>query len=157
MAQQPNLELSPADLPTPVLEPAPARRQRIPRPGVITTPAEKPTGAGYGTPGPDTGWALRVIAKSELPSEVTPRIRRLLAGLMGARAAHFGRAPTYGDLEVALALVGLGENRSDELDARRHRWIAAMSHEGTPGALAVSESGADLYADLARVESPSRQ
>lgn len=155
MAQQPNVELSPADLPTPTLEPAPARRQKIPRPGVITTPAEKPTGFGFGTPGPDTGWALRVIAKSELPDGVTPRLRRLLAALMGARAAHFGRSPTYGDLQVSLALVGLGERQTDELAARRRRWLAAMSHERNPGGLAVEEAGADLFGELARFESSS--
>lgn len=153
MAQQPNVELSPTDLPTPVLEPAPARRQKIPRPGVITTPAEKPTGPGYGTPGPDTGWALRVVAKSDLPDGVTPRIRRLLAALMGARAAYFGRAPTYGDLQLALHLVGLGEKRTDELAARRRRWLAAMSHERNPGGLAVDEAAPDLFGDPGRIES----
>ncbi|HEX2154859.1 MAG TPA: hypothetical protein VHL52_12900 [Acidimicrobiia bacterium] len=157
MAQQPNVELSPADLPAPVLEPAPARRQKIPRPGVITTPAEKPSGPGFGNPGPDTGWALRVIAESELPAEATPRVRRLLAALMGARAAHYGRAPTYGDLRVALDLVGLGDNRSDEDDARRRRWLEAMSHERTPGGRAVAEAGPDLYAGPRRIESPSSQ
>lgn len=151
MAQQPNVELSPGDLPKAVLEPAPARRQRIPRPGVITTPAEMPTGPGYGTPGPDTGWALRIIGQTDLP-EGPPGFRKLLAALMGARAAHFGRAPIYEDLEVALALLGLRNRRSGELDARRERWIATTSHEKSPGRTAVAEAGEDLYRDLSDLD-----
>lgn len=152
MAQQPNVELTPGDLPKAVLEPAPARRQRIPRPGVITAPAEKPSGPGFGTPGPDTGWALRIINRSDIPED-HPTLRRLLAALMGARAAHFGRAPIYEDLQVALELVGLGDRRSDELDARRRHWMAATSHEKSPGLQAVAEAGDDLYRELADVVS----
>lgn len=145
MAQQPNVELSPGDLPRAVLEPAPARRQRIPRPGVITVPDEKPSGPGFGNPGPDTGWALRIIGQADHLPEDSPALRKLLAALMGARAAHFGRAPIPEDLEVALDLVGLGDRRFEELDARRERWIAVTSHEKSPGRTAVAESGDDLY------------
>lgn len=144
MAQQPNVELSPGDLPKAVLEPAPARRQRIPRPGVITAPDEKPSGPGFGNPGPDTGWALRIIGQTDLPED-TPALRKLLAALMGARAAYFGRAPIHEDLEVSLALVGLGDRRSEDLEARRERWIAVTSHEKSPGRTAVAEAGDDLY------------
>lgn len=155
MAQQPNVELSPGDLPRPVLEPAPARRQRIPRPGVITVPDEKPTGPGYGTPGPDTGWALRIVGRAELPED-DPYLRKLLAALMGARAAHAGRAPIHEDLEVGLALLGLRNRRSDELDARRREWIAATIHEKSPGRTAVAEAGGDLYRDLDELDPPTR-
>lgn len=152
MAQQPNVELEPSDLPVPVLEPAPARRQRIPRPGVIVSPDDMPRGPGYGTPGPDTGFALRILARSEIPED-SPRLRRVLAALMGARAARFGRAPTYEDLQVALELVGLGSRRSPELDARRERWMDAISHEKLPGRIAVAEAGDDLYRDLESLRS----
>lgn len=155
MAQQPNVELSPGDLPRAVLEPAPARRQRIPRPGVITVPDEMPTGPGFGTPGPDTGWALRIIGQTDLPED-TPGVRKLLAALMGARAAHFGRAPIHEDLEVGLALLGLRNRRSDELDARRRNWVAATIPEKSPGRTAVAEAGEDLYRDLAALDPPTR-
>lgn len=155
MAQQPNVELSPGDLPKAVLEPAPARRQRIPRPGVITAPDEKPSGPGFGTPGPDTGWALRIIGQTDLPED-TPALRKLLSALMGARAAYFGRAPIHEDLEVALALVGLGHGRSEELDARRERWIAVTSHEKSPGRTAVAESGDELYRSPSDLDPPIR-
>lgn len=145
MAQQPNIELMPGDLPKMALEPAPARRP-VKRPGLITTPAEKPDGPAFGTPGPDTGWALRVISQSDVPED-TPTLRKVLAALMGARAAHFGRAPTHSDLLVALELVGLGLERSPELDERRQRWMEAVSHEKSPGRQAVAEAGEALYVD----------
>jgi hypothetical protein len=155
MAQQPNVELSPGDLPRAVLEPAAARRQRIPRPGVITVPDEKPSGPGFGTPGPDTGWALRIIGRTEL-AEDTPGLRKLLASLMGARAAHYGRAPVYEDLEVALELVGLGHRGSEELDSRRERWVTITSHEKSPGRTAVAEAGENLYRDPSAVDPGDR-
>lgn len=144
MAQQPHVELTPEDLPKVALEPAPARRP-VKRPGLITTPAEKPDGPAFGTPGPDTGWALRVISQSDVPED-TPTLRKVLAALMGARAAHFGRAPTHSDLLVAFQLVGLGLERSPELDERRERWMEAVSHEKSPGRTAVAEAGEALYA-----------
>lgn len=155
MAQQPNVELSPGDLPKAVLEPAPARRQRIPRPGVITVPSEKPSGPGFGTPGPDTGWALRIIGQTGI-SEDTPALRKLLAALMGARAAHFGRAPMHEDLDVALALVGLGDRRSEDLEARRARWVAVTAHEKSPGRTAVAEAGDDLYRSASDLDPTGR-
>lgn len=148
MAQQPNVELDPSDLPVPVLEPAPARRQGAPRPGIITRPDEMPRGAGFGTPGPDTGFALRIIAGSEVPED-SPGLRKVLAALMGARAAYFGRAPTHEDMEVGLELLGLGSRRGPELDGRRRRWITVTSHEKSPGRAAVAEAGGELYRDLA--------
>lgn len=155
MAQQPNVELTPGDLPKPVLEPAPARRQTVKRPGLITTPEEKPSGPGFGTPGPDTGWAKRILAETELPED-DPRLVEVLAALMGARAAHYGRAPVPEDLEVALTLVGLGRRTSDELDDRRRRWIEAVSHEKSPGRKAVAEAGETLYLDPARADLTTR-
>lgn len=143
MAQQPNVELTPQDLPRGALEPGPARRP-VKRPGLITTPTEKPEGPGFGTPGPDTGYALRIISHAGVPED-EPGLRRVLAALMAARAAHFGRAPVHADLEMALSLVGLGEERTPELDERRHRWLEAVAHEKSPGRTAVAEARDALY------------
>ncbi len=148
MAQQPNVELTPGDLPRPALEPAPARRP-VKRPGLITTPAEKPDGPGFGTPGPDTGWALRVISHADLP-HIDSGLRHVLAALMGARAAHFGRAPIHADLQEALDLVGLGADPRPELEERRRRWVAAIAHEKSPGRRAVAEAGEALYQGASR-------
>src|SRR5690606_2740321 len=98
MAQQPNVEISPWDLPAPVLEPSPARRQKTRRPGVILDPDDMPESPWFGTPGPDTGFALRIISQAGV-AEDDARLRTVLAALMGARASHFGRAPTRHDLD----------------------------------------------------------
>ena len=151
MAQQPNVEITPEDLPRPTLQPGPARRRGNIAPGMILSPAQKPTGAAFGTPGPDTGWALRIISESEIPEDSTG-LRKVLAALMGARAAHFGRAPTPDDLEVALLLVGLGRQRSESLDQRRHRWIDSVAHEKSPGRSAVADLGDVLFFDIAHAD-----
>jgi hypothetical protein len=97
MGQQPNIELDPADLPRPVPEPAPPGRNRPARPGVITAPGDVPRGAAFGTPGPDTGWAKRILRDADLP-ERSVLLEAVLATLMAARASHFGRAPVPHDL-----------------------------------------------------------
>ena len=144
MAQQPNVEIAPEQMPTPGLEPSPARRDKPIRPGLIMTPEDKPEGPAYGNPGPDTGFALRIIEYAGV-ADGDDRLRQVLAALMGARAAHFGRAPTHGDLQVALHLVGLDGEKRDELDTRGEAWLAALSHERTPGQTAVAEAGDALY------------
>lgn len=146
MAQQPNVELRPSDLPIVALDTSPPMIDKPVRPGQILAPDQKPVGPGFGHPGPDTGYALRILAESTLPED-SPRLRRVLAALMGARASFFGRAPTPEDLEVALLLAGLGRNRSEDLDARRQRWLESATHEKSPGSLAVTEVGDLLFHD----------
>ena len=144
MAQQPNIELRPADKPRSVLSPDPARRWRPSmRPGMITSPEQMPRGEGFGTPGPNTGWALRLIDLADNP-ESSSALDKVLTALMSARAASFGRAPTQEDLEVALTLCGLGEALPEHLADRRERWVTAVSHEKPPGRLALSEVGLEL-------------
>lgn len=150
MGQEPNVEITPDDLPRPVLQPGVPRRW-APPPGTITTPEEKPSGGDFGTPGPDTGWALRIIDQAEIPED-GPRIREVLTALMSARAAHYGRAPVPADLDVALLLAGLGRQTSDSLDERRHRWEEAAAHERRPGRAAVAEVGTVLFQDLAHAD-----
>lgn len=149
MAQQPNIEVSPEDRPRATLEPAPALRSTK-RPGLITTPEEMPRGPGFGTPGPDTGWALRIISRADIP-DGSKGLEKVLLALMSARGSHYGRAPVPEDLEVALALAGLGPHRSEELDERRRRWIEAVAHEKSPGRTAVADVGDDIWLDPERV------
>ncbi|MDX1448289.1 MAG: hypothetical protein R3246_04420 [Acidimicrobiia bacterium] len=144
MAQQPNIELDPADRPRAVPTPDAARRwQPSMRPGMITSPDQVPRGEGYGNPGPDAGWAFRLIDAADVP-DLTDALRRLLAAFMTARAASFGRAPTVEDLEVALLLCGIGDALPEALAQRRERWLDAMSHDKPPGRTALSEVGMDL-------------
>jgi hypothetical protein len=146
MAQQPNIELKDGGRPRRLLEPAPPRRQSPPRPGTILAPEEMPQGAGFGSPGPDTGWALKLVRAADIPNR-TPALEMVLGALMGARASHYGRAPVVADLEVAMVLAGLGRLASEELDARRRRWVEAVAHEKSPGRTAVEEVGDDLHLD----------
>jgi hypothetical protein len=110
---------------------------------VITSPDQVPTGGRFGTAGPDAGWALHLLAISELPED-DPNLRGVLAGLMTSRAAALGRAPIREDLEVALVLCGYGFDAPPDLIATRERWKSAVPHEARPGQTAVAEIDRDL-------------
>ena len=143
MGQQPNVDVDSSDLPRPTPDTDPPRRWRPTRPGVIVSPDQMPWGGAFGTPGPDTGWALRLVRLAELP-ERSDGLESVLAALMSARASHFGRAPVPEDLEVALILAGFGEGLPAEFVERRERWIEATAHEPSPGRAAVADIPPDL-------------
>lgn len=143
MGQQPNLELTESDLPRKVIEPAPARRWRPTKVGLITSPEEKPTGGSFGNTGPDPGWALRLISEYELPND-DPDLRSVVTGLTMARAAGLGRAAVPGDIDVALVLTGFDGDSPKWVVARRMRWLDAAPHDQRPGQTAVSEVDRDL-------------
>jgi hypothetical protein len=136
MGQQPNVYVSPAARPRPTAEPGPARRWRPTRPGVITAPGEMPWGGAFGTPGPDTGYALRLIAEEDLPHR-SPLLEQVLAAIMSARASLSGRAPTREDLQVASLIVGLDDG-DEALIERRQRWLEKAAREKVPGREAVA-------------------
>ena len=143
MGQQPNVDINPSDLPRPTPDTDPPRRWRPTRPGVIVSPDQMPWGGAFGTPGPDTGYALKLVRAADLP-ERTDGLEIVLAALMAARASHFGRAPVPEDLEVARILAGYGEGLPAEFLERRDRWIAATAHERSPGQAAVTDIEPDL-------------
>ena len=143
MGQQPNVDIDLSDLPRPTPDTDPPRRWRPTRPGVIVSPDQMPWGGAFGTPGPDTGWALKLVKAAELP-ERSDGLELVLAALMAARASHFGRAPVPEDLEVARILAGIGEGLPAEFLERRERWIAATAHERSPGQAAVTDIEPDL-------------
>ncbi len=100
--------------------------------------------------GPDPGWALKLIASTELPEE-DPKLRDVVTGLVLARAAALGRAAVPEDIEAALILCGYGEDTAPEIVARRQRWLDAAPHDKRPGQTAVSEVEAHLL-----VQEPER-
>ncbi|MGQ0848003.1 MAG: hypothetical protein ACT4OP_02570 [Actinomycetota bacterium] len=138
MGQQPNVPITRAHQPRLVPEPDPPRRRRPVRPGLITSPEETKWGGAFGTPGPDTGYALRLLKEADLP-ERSARLEKVLAALMAARASGLGRAPIGEDLEVALIVSGFGEGLPDQLVTRRRHWVDATAHERSPGQTAVAE------------------
>jgi hypothetical protein len=110
---------------------------------MITSPQQMPWGGAFGTPGPDAGYALKLLTAAELPDR-SPMLERVLAALMAARASLFGRAPIKEDLEVAMLLAGLSNESPNDLVERSQRWLEAAAHEPYPGRLAVAEVGPDL-------------
>ncbi len=135
MGQQPNIPLSIEDLPRPTAHPDPPRRWSPRRPGDLHAPGDVPWGGLFGTPGPDTGYVLRLVRDTELA--VTDREDRhdaevAVAALAAARASHFGRAPVVTDVTVAKLILGLDPDLPADvgaaLAAERPAWLANASH-----------------------------
>jgi hypothetical protein len=139
MGQQPNIELEISDLPRPTATPPAARRWKPSRPGDATSPGDVPWGGAFGTPGPDTGFVLRLIKRRDFvlrPHESRKDAEAVLGALAAARASHVGRAPTSEDVDVALLLLGFdGRDVSgaviEALGADREEWIAGAAHDGS--------------------------
>ena len=150
MAQQPNIEISPDDLPRVVLDTDPARHW-LPgsKPGVITSPSQVPTGGSFGTPGPDAGWAYRIVRTLE--PGIDRNLEAVLVALMAARAAAAGRAPMAQDLEVAKILAGLADGAPERVIEQGRRWQAQVPLERSKGSTAASEVDQALL-----LESPER-
>ncbi len=138
MAQQPNVEITDAERPRAVLQPGVAVKWRADKPGIPSGPTATPGGGYYGTTGPDPGWGMRLVNQSDLPDD-DPDVRKVLSGLVMARAAALGRAPVKEDLEAALILCGYDEDPPVDVVQRRNRWLDASPHEQRPGATAVAE------------------
>ena len=140
MGQQPNIELEIADLPRPRPKPDPARAWSPERPGELGGPQDAQFGAGFGTVGPDSGYALTLVkarAVELVEGERRSNTDVALAAIASARAAMYGRAPTGKDVDLALVLLGLDpgspETRRQAMGEARKRWFAAVAHH--PGRL----------------------
>lgn len=111
MGQQPNVPLGIEDLPRHTAHPAAPGRWKPDRPGDLTTPAAVPSGGSFGSPGPDSGYALKILRDRPLPGGAHHRtdVAAVVAAVMAARAAALGRAPVPGDAEAALVLLDLAD------------------------------------------------
>jgi hypothetical protein len=138
MAQQPNVEIGEATSPRSIPQPGTAVKWRADKPGLPDGPDGTPGGGYYGTTGPDPGWGLKLVNQADLPED-DDDLRKVLTGLVLARAAALGRAPVMEDLEVALILCGYGYEAQEWVTERRHRWLDSSPHEQRPGAGAVAE------------------
>jgi hypothetical protein len=153
VGQQPNIQLQLENLPRPVAHPGPARRWSARRPGDLAGPGEVPWGGAFGTPGPNTGYALRLLADRPLAlgaGERRAEAERLAAGLMAARASRLGRAPIPGDAEVAVMILGLRAGGPSDVSTERRR-LAAHGSEA-PNRLLAAVAPDLLVASLAEVE-----
>lgn len=138
MAQQPNVEITDAERPRAIPQPGVAVKWRADKPGIPAGPNETAGGGYFGTTGPDPGWGLKIVNSAELTDD-DPDLRKILTGLVLARAAALGRAPVREDLEVALILSGYDDDAPARVVERRERWLDASPHEQRPGASAVAE------------------
>ncbi len=103
-----------------------------------------PSGDGFGTPGPDAGFAKTLISRADIDGH-SPELDAVLSAIMVARASSFGRAPTTTDLEAAKAMCGIGPGDApDWVHERRERWMHAIAHDKPQGRTAVSELDRDL-------------
>jgi hypothetical protein len=102
------------------------------RPGDLG--GRQPLGDGFGVPGPDQGYALKLADEQFRPKLILGEIQAddAVAGSLGIalkRAALFGRAPTGHDLRVAFTIWGFLDLAPDaELVATRREWFAEVSH-----------------------------
>ncbi|MGH8993911.1 MAG: hypothetical protein ACRDYV_08710 [Acidimicrobiia bacterium] len=100
-------------------------------PGQSTRPA---AGNLFGTPGPDSGYALRLTQRFHDRLEiVAPETEHdavaLAAELAMRRAALLGRAPVLVDLELAFTLFGWLGGASPELREWRRLTVAGLDHD----------------------------
>jgi hypothetical protein len=75
----------------------------------MATPADVPWGGGFGTPGPDTGFAFTFVKALNLPGgdHLRSDLEAAILGVVAARASAVGRAPTANDATVAIELLAL--------------------------------------------------
>jgi hypothetical protein len=169
MGQQPNIELEISDLPRPTSHPAAPRRWSPTRPGELTGPDQMPWGGAFGTIGPDTGYVMRLVRRRRIepaPGEHLHNAEIGVAAIAAARASYFGRAPTPGDVDVAMTILGyLPEGMPGELIDRlatdRVVWMANLGHDDAKARRLVASVPVenlaapldDLRARMARGES----
>ncbi len=110
---------------------------------MITSPDQVTPGGLFGRPGPDTGWAFRIVRQAGLTADEMQG-EAVLVTLMAARASLFGRAPVPEDLDVARIVMGYEEGASEQMVERGRRWLRHSRHEAVPGAAAAEQIGSDL-------------
>lgn len=152
MGQQPNIRIGMEDLPRATAKPGPARRWSPDRPGDMASPQAVPWGGAFGTPGPDAGYALRIIRERDLPlieGESRADAETAVATLMAARASHFGRGPMVTDAAVGEALLGFGVGDAEW----RGSWTRGLAHDHHAARDLVAAVDHDaLFAPLATVQ-----
>ncbi len=91
-------------------------------------------GAGIGTPGPDSGFALRLAHRFEDELELGEgeSAHDVLLGVAlvaSRRAALFGRAPCIYDVRLALNLWGFLDDAPADVRATRRAAFSSISHD----------------------------
>lgn len=117
----------------------PARHLHVPgtwtasRPADVVGPA-RARGRAMGTPGPDSGFAVRLARRFEHELKLTEGESEhdVLCGVAlvaAKRAALFGRAPSVYDVKLALNLWGFLDAAPAEAVAFRRAAFSSVSHD----------------------------
>jgi hypothetical protein len=123
----------------------PRQQQNLP-PGVALPPAgdwrsdrpgdlgpDQADGALMGRPGPNVGYAYTLAgrAKDRLrlgPFEHADDAIAVIAEVAGKRAAHVGRAPVIGDVDLAIAILGYDGSASEAFVKARSALVHEAGH-----------------------------
>jgi hypothetical protein len=104
------------------------------RPAELVAGQSLPTGRGFGSPGPDQGFALGLFRrfKDGVTLHATEHWSDVVAGCLGvanARASIYGRAPMVHDVRLALYTFGfLGDAPQDLVEWRTALFAEASHH-----------------------------
>lgn len=111
----------------------PSRDWRADRPGDLVD-GRQPSGALFGAPGPNVGYALRLVhrASGDLvlgPGEHREDAEAVVAAVAMRRASSYGRAPIALDVERAATLLGYRGGVDAETVARRVDAVDGAHHD----------------------------
>lgn len=111
----------------------PSREWRTDRPGDLADGVQ-PRGALFGSPGPNVGYALRLVHRASADFQLAPGEHRedaeaVVAAVAMKRAASFGRGPVMADVERAASLLGYRGGADAETVAKRADAVAGAHHE----------------------------
>ena len=123
----------------------PARPWRADRPGDLR--GGQPTGELFGSPGPNIGYALSLIARARdrfalAPHEHFEDAAAVVGELAMKRAASYGRAPVMADVECAMLTLGYQGGVDPDFATWRVRAVDG-AHEHYPHRRALCDA-ADL-------------
>ena len=117
----------------------PARHLHVPGSWTSSRPAEvvgpvRRSGPSLGTPGPDSGFALRLAKRFEHKlrlgeGESEHDVLLGVALVAAKRSAIFGRAPSVYDVQFGLNLWGFLDDAPPELVASRRVLFSSISHD----------------------------
>ena len=110
-----------------------SREWRADRPGDLPDGVQ-PTGPLFGSPGPNVGYALRLVHRASGDFQLEPGERRddaeaAVAAVAMKRASAFGRAPVIRDIELAATLLGYYGGADPDTLAWRVDTVAGAHHE----------------------------
>jgi hypothetical protein len=134
MAVDPYVPTRPEDAPRRSVAIPPAVGWRAVRPGDLLPAAEPGVGVLFGTPGPDSGYALTLAERfgdriAVVPPETVHDAEAMAAQVAMRRGGVFGRAPIQPDVELGFALFGwLGDPPPDLVEWRRIA-VAGVGHD----------------------------